>query len=110
MFSRSPNSTSLPIKAAEVVINVLDHPVDLGGVLVKPRVEIGPRVLIRDDQRRVRRVRRNIGEERFISVLFDERQSGVEEDIGAVALRFEPLPVLPEKRIEIGRSDDPVSD
>ena len=44
---------------------------------------------------------RHVREERLATVPCDERQSRVGEHVGAVALRFGVLAVLPQDRVEV---------
>ena len=78
---------------AEVVVDVGDHAVEAGAVLVRGGAGVGGGVVRLDVERAVRRVGGDVAVERLIAVLFDEAQALAEEHVGAVALEFRGHPV-----------------
>ena len=73
---------------AEVVVDVGDHAVEAGAVLVRGGVRVGGGVVRFDVERAVRGVGGNVAVERLLAVLFDEAQALAEEHVGAVALEL----------------------
>src|SRR5437879_2229601 len=80
---------------AAVVIDILDHPEELGGVWLH-FAGVLPFVILWTDERRMRCVGGNVGEERRLLLAFavDPAQGLVEEDIGAIALGLFELAIV----------------
>ena len=90
-------------QAAHVFVDVLDHPVKPGGFALKPAFCELFRVRGRGDERPVRRIGGDVGEERRIAVLDalnPAHPSGVEQ-VRAIALGFHEAAVVANHGVEI---------
>ncbi|OPZ09032.1 MAG: hypothetical protein BWZ10_02596 [candidate division BRC1 bacterium ADurb.BinA364] len=88
-------------QAADVFVDVLDHAVELGHRFRHAAFDVGLAVFFGDIQRTVRRVGRNIGEERPVFVSLDELQGRPEKHVGAVAPIGLPLAVVAQHVVEV---------
>ena len=92
----------LRCQSANVLVDVLNHAVELIHRFWNILVGIRFRVLFVDVEWTVRSVRREVNEERScIFFLFDKSQRIVEEDVGAVTRVFGRNPVVPVGVVEV---------
>ena len=95
-------------QASDVPVDVGHHAVEPGEHLAEALLAVGRRPALRHLQRRVRSVGGEVGEERPGSMRFHERDRGIGEDIGAVALGAHRHTVAMEHRVGVRLAFAPV--
>ena len=84
-----------------IVIDILDHPIDSCDAVIQTHLAIGIRIFVTDLERIVRRVRRNIDEKGLALMFLDEREGLVKEDIRTVPFRLEFFPFSQQKGVKV---------
>ena len=93
----------LGLKSAHVFVDVLDHAVEAGGLCLEAKISEALGVGRRSNERSVRRVGGDVGEEGLVLVFrfLDPAHGGGEEEVGTVAFGFHEGTVVADDGVKV---------